>query len=187
VRALAIETREGSFVARYTERGLAAIEFPLERATGINVSDKDAKPIILDWHGLVSAAVVSILNAQVPNLLPPLDLADYTEFQRSVWHQLRLIPLGRTLSYGEVARNLGQSGASRAVGAACGANPIPLIIPCHRVLAANKALGGFSAGLNWKQKLLAIEGITVGSTRVRPVRVVDGQKELLFASASASC
>lgn len=69
------------------------------------------------------------------------------------------IKLGRTQSYGEIAKAIGKPKAVRAVGGACGANPIPLLVPCHRVLAANKKIGGFSSGLDWKRKLLAREGI----------------------------
>ena len=71
------------------------------------------------------------------------------------------ITIGQTKSYAEVANAIGRPKATRAVGQACGANPIPVLIPCHRVLAANHKLGGFSAGLSWKEKLLDIEGIEV--------------------------
>lgn len=71
------------------------------------------------------------------------------------------IPRGETKSYGEIAMELHRPLASRAVGGACGANPIPVLVPCHRVLAANGRLGGFSGGLEWKRRLLAIEGIAV--------------------------
>jgi methylated-DNA-[protein]-cysteine S-methyltransferase len=72
---------------------------------------------------------------------------------------LRRIATGRTKSYSEVASVIGKPGAARAVGGACGANPIPVLVPCHRVLAANRRLGGFSGGLDWKRKLLAREGV----------------------------
>lgn len=85
-----------------------------------------------------------------------LDLSG-TEFQRAVWEQLRAIPRGQHMSYGQVAEAIGKPGAARAVGAACGKNPIILIIPCHRVLAADGNLGGFSAGLDLKVRLLAAD------------------------------
>jgi len=88
-----------------------------------------------------------------------LDLAGATPFRRRVWAELRRIPRGATRSYGEVADELGKRRAARAVGGACGANPVPVLIPCHRVLAANGRLGGFSGGLDWKRRLLAIEGV----------------------------
>jgi len=72
---------------------------------------------------------------------------------------LRKIAPGQTKSYAQVARTIGRPGAVRAVGQACGANPIPVVIPCHRVLAAGGKLGGFSGGLDWKRKLLLREGV----------------------------
>lgn len=80
-----------------------------------------------------------------------------TNFQKSVWNALTEIPLGETRSYRDIAERLELPGAMRAVGGANGANPIPIIIPCHRVIAANGSLGGFSSGLWRKQKLLALE------------------------------
>jgi len=80
-----------------------------------------------------------------------------TAFQRSVWRQLQEIPYGRTISYGELARRVGNPKASRAVGSANGANPLPIVIPCHRVIAGDGTLGGFGGGLPTKQTLLALE------------------------------
>ena len=77
-----------------------------------------------------------------------------TEFQRQVWAGLRTIGAGQTLSYGELAARIGRTGASRAVGAANGANPVALIVPCHRVIGANGGLTGFGGGLDRKQWLL---------------------------------
>jgi len=87
----------------------------------------------------------------------PLD-APGTAFQRRVWDALRAIPYGTTLSYGELARRLGDVRATRAVGAANGKNPIPIIVPCHRVVGANGALTGFGGGLDRKRWLLEHEG-----------------------------
>ena len=72
---------------------------------------------------------------------------------------MRKISPGKTKSYGEIAPAIGKPKAVRAVGGACGANPVPVLVPCHRVLAANKKLGGFSGGLDWKRSLLTREGI----------------------------
>ena len=80
-----------------------------------------------------------------------------TEFQRQVWRTLQEIPYGTTISYGELARRVGNPKASRAVGAANGQNPIPIVIPCHRVIGANGKLTGFGGGLPTKQALLALE------------------------------
>ena len=80
-----------------------------------------------------------------------------TEFQRDVWRRLREIPYGETISYGELARRVGNPKASREVGAANGSNPIPIVIPCHRVIGSNGKLTGFGGGLPTKQRLLALE------------------------------
>ena len=78
-------------------------------------------------------------------------------FQRQVWAMLRRIPYGETTTYGELARNLGRSSAARAVGAANGQNPIPIVIPCHRVVGSDGSLTGFGGGLDVKRRLLALE------------------------------
>jgi methylated-DNA-[protein]-cysteine S-methyltransferase len=80
-----------------------------------------------------------------------------TEFQRGVWRRLCDIPYGETISYGELARRVGKPSASRAVGAANGKNPLPIVIPCHRVIGASGALTGFGGGLPTKKALLALE------------------------------
>ena len=88
-----------------------------------------------------------------------LDLAlDGTPFQLDIWHELEKIPYGKTISYGELARRAGHPGAARAAGSANGRNPIPIVIPCHRVIAADGSLGGYSAGTGIKQALLRLEG-----------------------------
>ena len=80
-----------------------------------------------------------------------------TPFQQTVWKQLCRIPYGETISYGELARRVGNPNASRAVGLANGSNPIPIIIPCHRVIGSNGKLTGYGGGLPIKEKLLALE------------------------------
>ena len=80
-----------------------------------------------------------------------------TDFQRNVWNALASIPYGQTWTYGQLAKHIGKPKASRAVGAASGANPLPIIIPCHRVVAAGGKLGGFGGGLEMKNSLLMLE------------------------------
>jgi O-6-methylguanine DNA methyltransferase len=115
-------------------------------------------PQIRRWHAAAGKALKQALAGRSPDVLPPLDLSSGTDFQQRVWRALRKIACGRTRSYGQVARAIGNPKAVRAVGGACGANPVPVLVPCHRVLAANQGLGGFSVGLNWKRFLLAREG-----------------------------
>lgn len=82
-----------------------------------------------------------------------------TGFQRDVWRAMREIPYGETRTYGWIAQKIGKPGAARAVGNACGANPLPIIQPCHRVVASDGSPGGFSGGIPLKLKLLRLEGI----------------------------
>ncbi len=86
-----------------------------------------------------------------------LDLSAATPFQHTVWQKTRLIPYGETRSYGWVAGQIKQPGAARAVGQALGRNPLPVIIPCHRVVASDGKLGGYTGGLETKEYLLRLE------------------------------
>ena len=149
-----ISTSQGEFLAHFTPHGLARLQFPeTKSAPQIGV-----KPPPKSWLCHTDAAIKSTLAGKNPLQLPPLDLSLGTRFQQQLWHAMRCIPTGATLTYGELARTLCHPKAARAIGQACGANPIPLIIPCHRVLASGNKLWGFSAGLNWKRKLLKAEG-----------------------------
>jgi methylated-DNA-[protein]-cysteine S-methyltransferase len=106
-------------------------------------------------------AIAALLDGEPLDLLDvELDMARVPDFHRSVYDLARRILPGRTATYGELAQRLGEPGSARAVGQALGRNPFPIVVPCHRVLAAGAALGGFSArgGLATKLKLLAIEG-----------------------------
>ncbi len=84
-------------------------------------------------------------------------LMEGTDFQKRVWKSLQTIPYGQTISYGELAKKIGDPKAVRAVGAANGQNPIPIIVPCHRVIGSNGSLTGFGGGLENKKKLLELE------------------------------
>jgi methylated-DNA-[protein]-cysteine S-methyltransferase len=104
--------------------------------------------------------VIRQLDAYFAGKLQEFDLPltlDGTEFQLRVWRNLREIPYGETVSYGQLARRIGCPEAARAVGLANGSNPIPIIIPCHRVIGSNGDLTGFGGGLPIKKKLLALE------------------------------
>lgn len=90
----------------------------------------------------------------------PLDIDQGTPFQQRVWKALMEIPYGQTMSYKDVAQAIGQPSATRAVGGANGMNPLPIVVPCHRVVAADGTLGGFSSGLAIKKKLLGLERTT---------------------------
>ena len=159
--AVAIETPAGHFIAHFSKQGLARLEFPRRYATLPTPDLNEWDAHWLKWLGLTKRAILDTLGGRPPTELPPLDLSIGTEFQQRVWTALRGIAMGQTKSYGEIATEIGSPKAVRAVGGACGANPVPLLVPCHRVLAANVHLGGFSGGLDWKLRLLAAEGVEV--------------------------
>ncbi len=103
----------------------------------------------------------------------PVDLSDGTPFQREVWAALRRIPRGKVRSYAGIAADVGRPRAMRAVGAANGANPVPIVVPCHRVVSSGHRLGGYSGGLDRKRALLLLEGVRLVGDRLLP-----GQLEL---------
>ncbi len=134
----------------------------------LTLSEEDGALVALDW-GWVPEQSESALLGEARHQLEryfdgdpaPFELPlapPGSDFQRRLWTRLRAIPAGRTLSYGALARELGS--AARAVGAACGSNPIPIIVPCHRVIAADGGLGGYSGqgGIETKQTLLRLDG-----------------------------
>jgi AraC family transcriptional regulator, regulatory protein of adaptative response / methylated-DNA-[protein]-cysteine methyltransferase len=156
---LPISTRDGIFLAHYSEKGLAEIDWPKAERASSRATKKEIVPAkIRAWHRTTETALKKILAGK-KSKLPPLDWTGKTDFQKSVWRQMLKISAGKTKSYGEIAAAIGNPKAVRAVGGACGANPVPVLVPCHRVLAANKKLGGFSGGLDWKRSLLKREGI----------------------------
>ena len=150
-----IETKLGAFRVQYTKQGLARLQFPQTR---IDTTPNTIKPSG-QWINQTKSVLKAVLGGEIPRTLPPLDLSSGTDFQKAVWSLLQSIPTGQVEAYGELAYRLNNPKAARAVGGACGANPIPVLIPCHRVVGANGGLTGFSAGMNWKIKLLRIEGV----------------------------
>jgi len=153
-----IPTADGTFTAHFSESGLSGLDFP----TGETLSRRATNELSVPWSSwlrLTERALKQALAGKTPDRLPPLDLSAGTHFQRGVWNALKKIPAGDTKSYLEVAQSIGRPQAVRAVGQACGANPIAVLVPCHRVLAANGKLGGFSSGLEWKRMLLTREGV----------------------------
>ena len=155
-----IKTPDGVFRAAFSAYGLAQLDFP-GRAEPANTDAPEPIPATREqkeWLKQTHAAIAALLAGRTPKVFPPLDFSGGTPFQQRVWQALRAIPLGETRSYGELAHAVGAARAARAVGAACGANPVPLLVPCHRVLAANGKLGGFSGGPEWKPRLLRREG-----------------------------
>ena len=157
------DTSLGSLLVAVTDRGLCKIDLADDarsveeslhhefHAADIRREDDALAPIVDD--------VVDRIDGRVPTRDLPLDVQG-TAFQRRVWEELRRIPLGETRTYGEVAAAIGAPGASRAVGSACGANPVPVVVPCHRVVPASGGIGSYGLGPDRKRRLLEREAAT---------------------------
>ena len=168
METMIFDTALGAFGIGWTEAGVARLQLPgLARdALHQRINRDGAAP------GEPSRAVAAVIDRiedyaegeAVDFSDVPLDLQAVSDFNRRCYALLLQIGWGATTSYGALARQLGDVGLSRAVGAAMGANPVPLIIPCHRVLASDGKAGGFSApgGAEAKRRMLALEGVEPG-------------------------
>jgi methylated-DNA-[protein]-cysteine S-methyltransferase len=151
-------TPVGNLTLHFTHQGLGALEFS---GNGASRTAQAADPPPPQVQAFIDATVreLTVYFAGAPADFAALTLdPEGTRFQRRVWQELQKIPRGQTISYKELARRVGQPEACRAVGQANGRNPIPVIIPCHRVISANGTLGGYSSGLERKRWLLRHEG-----------------------------
>lgn len=140
-----------------SDKGLAAILWDNDRPLPIHLADLVENPV----HATLLYAEKELnqyFSGKRKVFSVVLDMQG-THFQKQVWEALLAIPFGETRSYGQIANQLGNPKATRAVGAANGQNPIPIIVPCHRVIGANGKLTGFGGGLEIKDQLLALEGI----------------------------
>ncbi len=160
VAILPAHTPDGVFMAQYSGEGLMQLDFPSSKHLAPGWVDLPGiRSKINRWHRLTVKALKEVLAGEELSELPPFDLRNGTEFQRVVWDAIGKIPVGQTRTYSAFAKSLGNAKARRAVGQGCGANPIPLLIPCHRLVAVKGNLGGFSGGLKWKALLLRREGV----------------------------
>jgi methylated-DNA-[protein]-cysteine S-methyltransferase len=173
-RAFAVfPTAIGTCGLAWTDRGICGAQLP-ERDTAttrarLTQRFPDATESEPTQAVAVAIAAIRDLFAGVPDVdlsTLPLDLEDVSPFDRRVYEIARRIPRGRTMTYGEIAATIGEPGVARAVGQALGRNPVPPIVPCHRVIAARGAIGGFSAhgGAASKHRLLEIEGVRIAYT-----------------------
>jgi len=166
-----LDTAIGTIGIAWSAVGLTALQLPeadrtaterrLKRiAVGVLAADPPA-PI----RGAIAEISAYCCGSQVAFASVALDLARVPSFALRVYTAARAVPWGRTATYGELARRIGQPLAARAVGQALGQNPLPIIIPCHRVLASGGKIGGFSAyrGARTKRQLLALEGVQLGA------------------------
>lgn len=157
MRRYALRTPLGGLVVEWTDRGLACLSFAKAKR-GPRLPVLRGQELARGQTFL--AELARYLDRGEWRFSVPLDLSGGTDFDRAVWRALRAIPAGKVRTYGEVARAIGSPRAARAVGNACGRNPVAIVVPCHRVVAAG-GIGGFGAGLGVKRRLLALEGVSV--------------------------
>lgn len=138
-----------------SDKGLVAIDVRNVRATSDLETSASAQKIL----SATKKQLEQYFAGNRTSFDIPLDL-EGTEFQQQAWRALCRIPYGKTISYGQQAKNIKKPKAFRAVGSANGKNPIPIIVPCHRVVAGDGSLGGYSLGLKMKKQLLALEGVS---------------------------
>ena len=164
IRFAAARTDLGWVLVAGTVRGLCSIRLGDSREALIDAlkarfdkaEHREGDPESVRWLRGVTESIVSPRRG----LSLPLDIRG-TAFQQKVWRELRRIPVGRTASYGEIARRIGMPGAARAVARACASNPLPLAVPCHRVVRSDGELGGYGGGVERKRALLEREGCTL--------------------------
>jgi methylated-DNA-[protein]-cysteine S-methyltransferase len=161
----AIRTPIGRLLVAASESGLVRVSFPQSEASF--VADLRTR---LNTDVVRSAARTADIVHQLRAYFAGerrtfdvrVDLSGLTPFHRRVLAAAASVPAGQVVSYGEIARRIGRPGGSRAVGQALGRNPVPIVIPCHRVIAAGGRIGGYGGGLTIKRKLLRLEGAAVG-------------------------
>jgi methylated-DNA-[protein]-cysteine S-methyltransferase len=147
------ETAKGIDAIALPQRSKRAIEFGLRTMAG--------EPFEPGESARLEAArrqLLDYLAGKRDTFDIPLDLSRGTAFQRRVWRTLQRVPFGKLRSYQWIAARVGGQRYARAVGNAVGANPLPIVLPCHRIVAQDASLGGFSCGLPMKRKLLTLEG-----------------------------
>ena len=159
ISSAAIRTPMGKGWILSTGDGLREIRLGGERP--VSRAEEQARGLRVvhraPWTDPARRALEKYLLGGATEFDVPLDLDVGTPFQRRVWAAARKIPYGSVVSYAELARMAGSPKAFRAVGNALGANPIPIVVPCHRVIHDDRSIGGFSSGLAWKRYLLEIE------------------------------
>lgn len=138
-----------------SEKGLVAIDIRSHTKQEITAKNTSAEAILIR----TKKQLEQYFAGKRTSFDVALDLVG-TEFQVQAWRALCGIPYGKTISYGQQAKNIKNPRAFRAVGSANGKNPIPIIVPCHRVVASDGSLGGYSLGLKMKEQLLALEGVS---------------------------
>ncbi len=146
--------RIGAVRVTASDNGITGIRF-MKRCAGVKAVPRGAPPVLhRALHELRLYA-----QGRLQRFTVPVDISGVTGFTRLVLERTATLPYGTTISYGQLASSIGRRGAGRAAGNSLGKNPVPIIIPCHRVIRADGSAGGYSSGVRRKKLLLALEGI----------------------------
>lgn len=156
IRCFPIKTKYGWMILGITEAGLCQLVLP-EKELVLGTEGPEEEPSFL--NRLKENLVTYFDGRRIAFDEYPLDLKEATSFQRKVFRACQKIGYGQLRSYEWIAREIGSYKSAQAVGGALSKNPLPIIIPCHRVVRKDNLLGGFSSGLRWKIRLLELEGI----------------------------
>jgi len=162
-----MDSMVGKLTLVATDKGLAAVLWENDNPRRVRlgpVAENKKHPVLMEAETQLDEYFAGKRNRFSVKLDPK-----GTEFQNKVWDALRTIPFGETRSYGEIAKQIGNTKAMRAVGAANGRNPISIIVPCHRVIGASGRLTGFAGGLAIKEQLLSLEG-NRDAKKLKPAR-----------------
>ena len=155
----------GEILATRTDRGLNFVSFPKSRwEKFLSALRKDESIALIEDDKKFSNLrnnLKAYFSGKEVQFKENFDLKGGTDFQKKVWRTMQKIPFGETRSYSWLAKQVGGKNKARAVGLACGSNPFPILIPCHRVVRGDGGLGGYGGGLGLKKKLLKIEGANV--------------------------
>ncbi|TWT43750.1 Methylated-DNA--protein-cysteine methyltransferase [Phycisphaerae bacterium RAS1] len=165
-----VETREGMVGIVVTDRGLRRLVLPEKSAARCRAIIRDEFPTATENAELLPQLADQLLryfSGEPVEFDVPLDWRGYHDFESDVWNACRRLGYGQTCSYGELAQRVGRPGGARAVGMAMSNNPIPLVVPCHRVLRSDGSLGGYSGtgGVAFKQRLLEMEAAATPALR----------------------
>jgi len=152
----------GELWIRATENGICEIQFDSEKSFLNDVELFPEYETVYEKNAILvqfEKELTAYFNGKKTQFITPVEFLTGTEFQQSVWKAVNKIPYGQVYTYKQIAKQLGNPNAVRAVGAANGANPVPILVPCHRVIQSDGKLGGYAGGLAIKDALLRLEGV----------------------------
>lgn len=157
----------GTIYIAFTKKGVSRIGLGMNTEKGFvkdleddcHIKAKRHKMGLTDFKKELRSYFSSSHKVKSFSFRSPLDFLEGTPFEKEVWLEIKKVPYGKVISYKDLAVKVGRPGAARAIGSACRKNPIPILIPCHRIIGNDNSLKGYSSGIKIKRQLLEIEGV----------------------------